>query len=94
MTRKQFRTDVAKSIKECTDFSDNGAIQSYVSLIRHELGELTFDGKINTDTIHEYLNGIEECCIHNHATMMQNYHAFEMMHHFALCVGEKYDPMY
>ena len=88
MTRKQFRTDLANYIKEVADFSSNGSIECNVDLIRHYLKE----GKY--DEIEKRLVAIEKCCEYNHSQMMQSYHAFEMMRHFALAVGEKYDPMY
>lgn len=88
MTRRQFRIDTADRIKEIADFSDNSTIQCDVALIRHylEIGEY--------DKIEELLADIEECCKNNSSKMMQSFHAFEMMRHFALAIGDKYDPMY
>ena len=88
MTRKQFRTGTANFIKEVADFSTNGSIQCNVDLIRHYLQKGEYD------KIEGRLASIEECCKYNHSQMMQSYHAFEMMRHFALAIGEKYDPMY
>lgn len=88
MTRKEFRTQVVNNIKEIADFGDNGAIQSNVSLIRHYLEK----GELNK--IEERLKAIEQCCKSNHSKNMQSFHAFEMLRHFALAIGEKYDPMY
>lgn len=87
-TRKDVREQTANNIKEIADFSDNGAIQSNVDLIRDYLkkGEL--------DKVEERLKAIEECCVANYSKTMQSFHAFEMMRHFALAIGEKYDPMY
>ena len=87
-TRKDVREQIAKNIKEIADFSDDGAIQCNVDLIREYLkkGEL--------DKVEERLKSIEECCVINHSKTMQSFHAFEMMRHFALAIGEKYDPMY
>ena len=88
MTRKQFRTDTANFIKEVADFSSNGSIECNVDLIRHYLKEGEYD------KIEGRLKSIEQCCKLNYSQMMQSYHAFEMMRHFALAIGEKYDPMY
>ena len=87
-TRKDVREQTANSIKEIADFSDNGAIQCNVDLIRDYLKE----GKL--DEVEKRLKAIEECCVVNHSKTMQSFHAFEMMRHFALAIGEKYDPMY
>lgn len=92
MTRKQFREQTASDIKQIADFGDNGAIQCNVDLIRAKLNE-TAD-HIDVDYILKRLDAIEECCKDNHARVMQSFHAFEMMRHFALAIGEKYDPMY
>ena len=92
MTRKELREQTASDIKQMSDFGDNGAIQCNVRLIRDKLNEIT--DRIDVDYILERLDDIEECCKNNHAQMMQSYHAFEMMRHFALAIGEKYDPMY
>lgn len=94
MTRKQFRKEVCSNIKEIADFSDNGAIQCNVELIRQALNNLNLHKDPNVKKIEQYLNSIEECCKVNFAKTMQSYHAFEMMHHFALAIGDKYDPMY
>ena len=88
MTRKQLREQIASDIKQIADYSDNGAISCNINLIRHYLEKGEYD------KIEERLKSIEECCKCNHARMMQHYHAFEMMRHFALAIGEKYDPMY
>ena len=87
-TRKQFRQEIADGIKEVADFSDNGAIQCRVSLIRDYLKQKDYE------KVEEQLRDIEMCCETNHSKMMQCYHAFEMMRHLALAIGEKYDPMY
>lgn len=94
MTRKQFRKEVCNNIKEIADFGDDGAIQCNVELIRHALNGLNLPEDPNVKKIERYLNSIEECCKLNYAQMMQSYHAFEMMYHFALAIGDKYDPMY
>ena len=88
MTRKQLREQIASDIKQIADYSSNGAISCNVSLIRDYLKKGEYD------KIEERLKDIEKCCMHNNARMMQTYHAFEMMRHFALAIGEKYDPMY
>lgn len=87
-TRKQFRQEIADEIKEVADFSDNGAIQCLVSLIRDCLKQKDYE------KVEEHLKSIEECCKTNHSKIMQCYHSFEMMRHLALAIGEKYDPMY
>lgn len=92
MTRKQFREQTASAIKEVADFGTDNAIRCNVDLIRHKLDEI--DGKIDVDYINKRLTAIEECCKAEYAKHMQSYHAFEMMRHFALAIGEKYDPMY
>lgn len=94
MTRKQFREEVCNNIKEIADFGDDGAIQCNVELIRHALNDLNLHEDPNVKKIEQYLNSIEKCCKLNYAQMMQSYHAFEMMYHFALAIGDKYDPMY
>lgn len=88
MTRRQFRITTADHIKQIADFGDNGTIQCNVDLIRHYLKNGEYD------KIEERLVSIEECCKHNFSKTMQSYHAFEMMRHFALAIGDKYDPMY
>lgn len=88
MTRKEFRQQTAKNIKEVADFGNNGAIRLTVGLIRSAIK------KGDMDEVEKWLKHIEECCVSASSTNTRNYHAMEMMYHFALAIGEKYDPMY
>lgn len=87
MTRKEYRRQTANHIKDVADFGNNGAIECNVNLIRDYLkkGEL--------DKVEKHLKAIEECCIKASCQNTRNYHAMEMMYHFALAIGDKYDPM-
>lgn len=88
MTRKELRKQTADNIRQVADFGDNGAIQAAVELIRDAIKEG------DMDEVEKWLKHIEECCVSANSTNTRNYHAMEMMYHFALAIGEKYDPMY
>lgn len=88
MTRKEFREQTAKSIKDVADFGNDGAILGSVELIRDAIK------KGDMDEVEKWLKHIEKCCVSTASTNTRNYHAMEMMYHFALAIGEKYDPMY
>lgn len=88
MTRKELREQTADNIRQVADFGNNGAIHAAVKLIRAavENGDM--------DEVEKWLKRIEENCELASSTNTRNYHAMEMMYHFALAIGEKYDPMY
>ena len=88
MTRKEFRKQTANNIKAVADFGNNGAIQNTVDLIRDCLKKGDMEG------VEKWLKHIERCCVIASATNSRNYHAMEMMYHFALAIGDEYDPMY
>lgn len=88
ITRRDLREQTADDIKTVSNFGTDGEIEASVRLIRHALEEKRYDD------IEKHLAAIEKSCKLNYSRDMQNYHAFEMMRHFALAIGERYDPMY
>lgn len=88
ITRKGLREQIVDDIKSVSNFGANGAIRTNVRLIRHALEEKRYDD------VEKHLADIEKSCELDYSRDMQNYHAFEMMRHFALAIGERYDPMY
>lgn len=88
MTRKEFRKQTADNIKAVCDFGDSGAIQCTIGLVRDALA------KNDTKSVEKWLKHIEQCCVLNHARNCRNHHAMEMMYHFALSIGDEFDPMY
>lgn len=90
MTRKEQRKNMIAAIKDAADWGDNGAIQTAVDIIEHEINS----EDINLGEIRKWLNHIKECCITNHSQQERNHHAFNMVCDYALLIGEQYDPMY
>lgn len=88
ITRRDLREQTVKDIESVSSFGTDGEISAAVRLIRYALKEKRYDD------IENHLAAIEENCKRNYSRNMQNYHAFEMMRHFALAIGERYDPMY
>lgn len=93
-TRRNLRSNLAKEILSIADFDPSlGEIPSLIELIHYELNNPNLN-EANVIKIRDYLDKMKESCMLVSCKISQNYHAFEMLRHFAQCIGLKYDPMF